>query len=86
SDLGVIARLAVFSPIPGTAEAEAARKIIGDAFLHEPLLQNHSTFPLKNSSMTDDELQQIKLECKRNNDRIISHGSTEFTETTELLI
>jgi radical SAM superfamily enzyme YgiQ (UPF0313 family) len=70
SDLGVIARLAVFSPIPGTAEAEAARKIIGDAFLHEPLLQNHSVFPLKNSSMTDDELQQIKLECKRNNDEI----------------
>lgn len=72
SDLGVIARLAVFSPIPGTAEAEAARKIIGDAFLHEPLLQNHSVFPLKDDSMTEDELQQIKLECKRNNDQLLN--------------
>ena len=70
ADLGVIARLAVFSPIPGTAEAETARKIIGDAFLHEPLLQNHSVFPLKDDSMTEDELQQIKLECKRNNDQL----------------
>ncbi|HEY7162506.1 MAG TPA: B12-binding domain-containing radical SAM protein, partial [Acidobacteriota bacterium] len=71
ADLGVIARLAVFSPIPGTAEAESARKIIGDAFLYEPLLQNHSVFPLKDRSMTDDDLQQLKLECKNNNDRIV---------------
>lgn len=85
SDLGVIARLAVFSPIPGTAEADAARKIIGDDFLHEPLLQNHSVFPLKARSMTDEELQQIKLECKRNNESI-NHGNTEFTEYTERII
>jgi pyruvate-formate lyase-activating enzyme len=70
ADLGVIARLAVFSPIPGTAEAEAARKIIGDDFLHEPLLQNHSVFPLKDSSMTEDELQKIKLESKDLNRRV----------------
>jgi radical SAM superfamily enzyme YgiQ (UPF0313 family) len=69
-DLGVIARLAVFSPIPGTAEAEAARQIIGDAFLHEPLLQNHSTFPLKDDSMSEEELQSLKLKCNANNDSI----------------
>jgi radical SAM superfamily enzyme YgiQ (UPF0313 family) len=78
SDLGVIARLAVFSPIPGTAEAEAARKIIGDNFLHEPLLQNHSVFPLKDRSMTEDELQSIKLECKRNNHRITEPAYKSF--------
>jgi radical SAM superfamily enzyme YgiQ (UPF0313 family) len=70
SDLGVIARLATFSPIPGTPEAEEARRKIGNAFLQEPLLQNHSVFPLKNTSMTQDDLQEIKLECARNNDRI----------------
>jgi coproporphyrinogen III oxidase-like Fe-S oxidoreductase len=86
SDLGVIARLAVFSPIPGTPEAEAARKIIGDGFLHEPLLQNHSVFPMKDKSLTADELQAIKLECKRNNDLIRRHGSTEFAENTERII
>jgi len=80
ADLGVVARLAVFSPIPGTAEAEAARKIIGDDFLHEPLLQNHSVFPLKDNSMTEEELQAIKLQCKRNNELILNHGSTEYTE------
>ncbi len=69
-DLGVITRLAVFSPIPGTVEAEAARKIIGDAFLHEPLLQNHSAFPLKDNSMSEDELQSIKLECQSYNESI----------------
>jgi hypothetical protein len=70
NDLGVIARLAVFSPIPGTPEAEAARKIIGDAFLHEPLLQNHSAFPLRDESMTEGQLQAIKHECNRNNEAI----------------
>jgi radical SAM superfamily enzyme YgiQ (UPF0313 family) len=85
ADLGVIARLAVFSPIPGTAEAEAAQKIIGDDFLYEPLLQNHSAFPLKDSSMTEEELQKIKLECKKNNDSI-NHRNTEFTEYTERII
>lgn len=84
SDLGVIARLAVFSPIPGTAEAEAARKIIGDAFLHEPLLQNHSAFPLKDSSMTEDELQQIKLECKRNNEKLTTESLSLFIHSPSL--
>jgi radical SAM superfamily enzyme YgiQ (UPF0313 family) len=70
NDLGVIARLAVFSPIPGTPEAEVARKIIGDGFLHEPLLQNHSAFPLKDESMTEEELQALKQECNRNNEAI----------------
>jgi radical SAM superfamily enzyme YgiQ (UPF0313 family) len=85
ADLGVIARLAVFSPIPGTAEAESARKIIGDAFLYEPLLQNHSVFPLKDRSMTDDELQKIKLECKKNNDSI-NRGNAELSEYRERIL
>jgi molybdenum cofactor biosynthesis enzyme MoaA len=67
SELGVIARLATFSPIPGTAEAKAADRFIGDIYVQEPLLQNHSYFPLKNNSMTDDELQAIKDQCSANN-------------------
>jgi radical SAM superfamily enzyme YgiQ (UPF0313 family) len=70
SNLGVIARLATFSPIPGTAEAEAARKEIGDDFLREPLLQNHSVFPLRNKAMTAQELQEIKHECNAYNETI----------------
>ncbi|HSE39546.1 MAG TPA: hypothetical protein VLH08_02170, partial [Acidobacteriota bacterium] len=61
--------------IPGTPEAAAARKIIGDGFLYEPLLQNHSAFPLKDASMTEDELQAIKLKCKANNDAIRNSAS-----------
>jgi radical SAM superfamily enzyme YgiQ (UPF0313 family) len=70
ADLGVIARLATFSPIPGTPEAEEARKWMTEDFFCEPLLQNHSCFPMRNTSMTEAELQQIKLECNRNNERI----------------
>lgn len=70
ADLGVIARLATFSPIPGTPEAEEARKWVTEDFFSEPLLQNHSCFPLKNTSMTEAQLQQIKFECNKNNDRI----------------
>jgi radical SAM superfamily enzyme YgiQ (UPF0313 family) len=70
SGLGVIARLATFSPIPGTPEAEAARKRIGENFLTEPLLQNHSYFPLKNTVMTEQDLQNIKNLCNSNNERI----------------
>lgn len=70
SDLGVIARLATFSPIPGTPEAEAARKRIGENFLIEPLFQNHSYFPLKNTTMTEQDLQAIKNLCNSNNERI----------------
>jgi hypothetical protein len=69
-DLGVLSRLAVFSPIPGTVEGNAAMNLIGDAFLREPLLQNHSCFPLKDATMTDEELQSIKMECNRNNESI----------------
>jgi radical SAM superfamily enzyme YgiQ (UPF0313 family) len=69
-DLGVLARLATYSPIPGTAEAELARKRIGDDFIREPLLQNHSYFPLKNALMTEEDLQRLKLECNRNNESI----------------
>jgi hypothetical protein len=76
SDLGVIARLATFSPIPGTVEAKAAQKIIGEAFLREPLLQNHSSFPLKNTSLTATELQEIKLLCNEHNSRITSSCRT----------
>jgi coproporphyrinogen III oxidase-like Fe-S oxidoreductase len=70
AELGVIARLATYSPIPGTSEAELARKRLGDDFLTEPLLQNHSYFPLKNAGMTEQDLQQIKDECNANNQRI----------------
>ena len=70
AELGVIARLATFSPIPGTPEAEMARKRIGDHFLTEPLLQNHSYFPLKNTGMTEQDLQDIKDMCNANNERI----------------
>lgn len=70
SDLGVLARLATYSPIPGTREAELARKRIGDAFLSEPLLQNHSIFPLKNTQMTEEDLQRIKIECNANNQKL----------------
>jgi len=76
SNLGVIARLATFSPIPGTPEAETARKKIGDDFLREPLLQNHSSFPLKNTMMEEEELQELKYECNFNNERI--RRSAEF--------
>ena len=72
ADLGVVSRLATFSPIPGTPEADAARKLIGDEFLREPLLQNHSVFPLRNKSMTSDELQVIKVECNFHNERVRS--------------
>ena len=72
ADLGVISRLATFSPIPGTPEAEAARHLIGDEFLREPLLQNHSVFPLRNKTMTSEELQQIKLECNFHNEEVRS--------------
>ncbi|MCI0602012.1 B12-binding domain-containing radical SAM protein [bacterium] len=72
--LGVIARLATFSPIPGTPEAEVARKKIGDHFLVEPLLQNHSYFPLKNTRMTEQDLQYIKDLCNSNNERIRARG------------
>jgi radical SAM superfamily enzyme YgiQ (UPF0313 family) len=70
ADLGVISRLATFSPIPGTPEAEAARKQIGEEFLREPLLQNHSVFPMKNQTMTWQQLQEIKLECNEHNEKI----------------
>jgi molybdenum cofactor biosynthesis enzyme MoaA len=70
SRLGVIARLATFSPIPGTPEAAKARKWVNEDFLQEPLFQNHSCFPLRNAGMNDAELQLIKLECKRNNEKI----------------
>jgi len=70
SELGVVARLATYSPIPGTPEAEAARKRIGDAFLEEPLLQNHSVFPLKNTGMREEALQQLKNQCNINNAKI----------------
>ncbi len=69
ADLGLIARLATYSPIPGTREAELARVRIGDDFLTEPLLQNHSIFPLKNTVMTENELQTIKNVCNANNER-----------------
>jgi radical SAM superfamily enzyme YgiQ (UPF0313 family) len=68
--LGMIARLATYSPIPGTPEAELARKQIGDEFLKEPLLQNHSAFPLKGGGMTEDDLQRIKEQCNCNNEMI----------------
>ena len=77
-DLGVIARLATFSPIPGTPEAKAAQKIIGDDFLKEPLLQNHSSFPLKNTALTATELQEIKLLCNEWNSRINSSCRTNI--------
>ena len=70
ADLGVIARLATFSPIPGTPEAEAARKRIGENFMVEPLLQNHSYFPLKNTGMTEQDLHDFKDVCNSNNERI----------------
>jgi radical SAM superfamily enzyme YgiQ (UPF0313 family) len=70
ADLGVIARLATYSPIPGTREAELARNRIGDGFFNEPLLQNHSFFPLKNTAMTQEDLQTIKNECNANNARL----------------
>ena len=70
ADLGVVARLATFSPIPGTPEAEMARKRIGDEFLTEPLLQNHSVFPLRNTSMSEEDLQQIKHQSNANNAKI----------------
>jgi molybdenum cofactor biosynthesis enzyme MoaA len=70
SELGVVARLATFSPIPGTAEAREAERLIGDAYIQEPLLQNHSYFPLKNQMMTEDELQAIKDLCNTNNRRL----------------
>ena len=73
ADLGVVARLATYSPIPGTREAELARQRIGDDFLNEPLLQNHSIFPLKNTVMSEEDLQTIKNECSANNQRIRSH-------------
>ena len=69
ADLGVIARLATFSPIPGTPEAAVAREQIGDEFLLEPLLQNHSVFPLRSTSVTPEDLQEIKHECNAANDR-----------------
>ena len=72
AELGVIARLATFSPIPGTPEAEMARRRIGENFLTEPLLQNHSYFPLKNTGMTEQDLQDIKNMCNANNERIRS--------------
>lgn len=72
-ELGVVSRLATFSPIPGTPEAELARKTIGDSFLEEPLLQNHSVFPMKDISMTADELQRIKFECAAANARVRHH-------------
>ncbi len=72
AELGVIARLATFSPIPGTPEAEMALKRIGQNFLTEPLLQNHSYFPLKNAGMTEQDLQEIKDMCNSNNGRIRS--------------
>jgi radical SAM superfamily enzyme YgiQ (UPF0313 family) len=70
SDLGVTARLATYSPIPGTREAKLAQDRIGDDFLTEPLLQNHSFFPLKNTAMTQEDLQMIKYECNANNQRL----------------
>jgi radical SAM superfamily enzyme YgiQ (UPF0313 family) len=79
SGLGVIARLATYSPIPGTREAEESRKRIGDDFLTEPLLQNHSIFPLRNTCMTEDDLQSMKQHCKDQNDRIrFRNASGEF--------
>lgn len=68
--LGVIARLATYSPIPGTSEAEVARKQIGNHFLKEPLLQNHSAFPLKRTGMSGEDLQRIKEHCNYNNEMI----------------
>jgi hypothetical protein len=70
ADLGVIARLATFSPIPGTAEARAAEKFLGKQFFEEPLLQNHSCFPLRQQAMTEDQLQEIKWHCNENNAKI----------------
>jgi radical SAM superfamily enzyme YgiQ (UPF0313 family) len=70
ADLGVVARLATFSPIPGTPEAEEARAIIGDEFIQEPLLQNHSHFPLRNTMITESDLQKLKLECSFHNQNV----------------
>ena len=66
-NLGVVARLATYSPIPGTPEAELSRSRIGDEFLAEPLLQNHSVFPLRNNGMSEEDLQSIKEHCNENN-------------------
>ena len=68
--LGVIARPATFSPIPGTAEAEAARSLVGESFVTEPLLQNDSCFPLREWGATGEQMEALKRHCLRNNSMI----------------
>jgi radical SAM superfamily enzyme YgiQ (UPF0313 family) len=68
--LGVLARPAVFSPIPGTAEAEAVHKRIGEAFQTEPLLQNDSCYPIRECATTVEEMENLKRHCLRNNSMI----------------
>jgi radical SAM superfamily enzyme YgiQ (UPF0313 family) len=83
ADLGVIARLATFSPIPGTVEARAAEKFLGSRFFEEPLLQNHSCFPLRQQAMSEEELQALKWRCNENNTSIRSKtfkGDMEIIE------
>ncbi len=63
---GAAAKLAIYSPIPGTEEwqkAVAEHDVDPDA---DPLLHNNSIYPVRSGGMTTDDFQQVKafaLKC-----------------------
>lgn len=65
-DCGAAAKLAIYSPIPGTEEwqkAVAEHVVDPDA---DPLLHNNSIYPIRSGGMTTDDFQQVKafaLKC-----------------------
>jgi len=60
-DCGAAAKLAIYSPIPGTEEwqkAVAEHDVDPDA---DPLLHNNSIYPIRSGGMTTDDFQQVKV-------------------------
>jgi hypothetical protein len=65
--LGVPARLALFSPIPGTPDGDACLPAESD-----PLLHNNTVYPYLQGSSYVAELQRLKLLANKGNQDLVS--------------
>jgi len=69
-EYGAIARLAAFSPIPGTADWERAREM-GHVFDGmDPIYANKTLFPCAGPDLTADKVTELKLLCNTLNAEI----------------